>query len=284
MAITNGGFVERYGPWAVVAGASDGTGAAFAHAVAGRGVNVVLLARRQVLLEELATEIEGRHGVSVRVLTVDLSEPEAFAAVRAATDDLVVGTVMYNAGADPINERFLSYDVEPALAMIHRNCVVPTQLCHHFGAGMKARGQGGIVLVSSAAGLLGMSTMATYGATKAFDIVLGEALWAELRPSGIHVLVPVLGATDTPALRLILAKHGVLGDPDGDISGIPNVVSSAAVAQGIVENLPNGPIWYAGDFVRERSEQLRAIPRNEAVRSLAEQQQGWSRDTEPAEA
>ena len=270
MTSTDASFADRYGPWALVAGASDGTGAAFAHAVAERGVNVLLLARRRAMLEDLAAEIESKRGVTAHALAVDLSQPDAFATVRAATDSLEVGMVMYNAGADPVNEAFLAYDVEPALSMIQRNCVVPTQMCHHFGSLMQARGRGGIVLVSSAAGLLGMPTMATYGGTKAFDIVLAESLWAELHGRGVDVLAPILGATDTPALRLILAKRGVLADPDGDISMVPNVVSAAEVAEGIVANLTNGPTWYAGDFVRERSEHLRSMPRNDAVRAVAQ--------------
>jgi short-subunit dehydrogenase len=261
-------FVERYGPWAVVAGASDGTGAAFARAVAARGVHVVLLSRRQAVLDELAADIEQTTGVSARASAVDLTHPDAFPRVVEVTGDLEVGLVMYNAGSDVINETFLSYDVEPALHMIHRNCVVPVQMCHHFGAAMQQRGRGGIVLVSSAAGLFGRSTMATYGATKAFDIVLAEALWAELHPSGVDVLVPILGATDTPALRAVLAKHGAIADPDDDISGVYDVVSSEAVAEGIIANLAHGPDWYAADGVRERSERLRAMPRNEAVRSF----------------
>jgi len=270
MTATDASLHKRYGPWAVVAGASDGTGAAFAHTVARLGVNVVLLARRQALLDELAADIGNAYGVSARTLAVDLSEPDAFTRILVTTEGLDVGLVMYNAGADPINDTFLAYDVEPAVAMIQRNCVVPTLMCHHYGAAMQARGRGGIVLVSSAAGLLGMSTMATYGATKAFDIVLAEALWAELRGSGVDVLVPILGATDTPALRQVLAKHGVLADPEDDISVVPNVVSAADVADGILANLANGPVWYAGDFVRDRSESLRAMPRNDAVRLMAQ--------------
>jgi short-subunit dehydrogenase len=274
MIETSTDFAARYGLWAVIAGASDGTGAAFARAVAERGLNVLLLARRQAMLDELAAEIEQKSGVAARAVAVDLAEPDSFAKVQEATDGLDVGLVMYNAGADPINETFLSYGVEPALAMIQRNCVVPTQMCHHFGGAMQARGRGGIVLVSSASGLLGMSTMATYGGTKAFDIVLGEALWAELRASGVDVLVPILGATDTPALRAVLAKHGAIADPDDDISGVFNVVSAEEVAEGMITNLDDGPVWYAGDFVRDRSEQLRSMPRNDAVRAVAQQMGG----------
>src|SRR5690348_11413736 len=132
MAHSGSDFVERYGPWAVIAGASDGTGAAFARSVAARGVHVVLLSRRQALLDELAADIEHTTGVSARPFALDLAEPDAFTRVVEVTDGLEVGLVMYNAGADAINETFLSYDVEPALRMIHRNCVVPVQMCHHL--------------------------------------------------------------------------------------------------------------------------------------------------------
>jgi short-subunit dehydrogenase len=259
-------FAERYGPWALIAGASDGTGSAFAHAVAERGVNVLLLARRHALLEEVASRVRTDTGVEARPVTVDLAQPDAFSTILAATNGLEVGMLMYNAGGDPKADPFLSYSVDGALALIQRNCVAPTQLCHHFGTAMQRRGRGGIVLVSSAAGLLGRANMVTYGATKAFDVVFGEALWAELHASGVDVLVPVLGATDTPALRLIMAKRGLLSGPD-DLSPIPNAVTAEEVAEGVIANLANGPTWYAGDHVRERSEQLRSMPRNDAVRA-----------------
>ena len=155
-------FATQYGPWAVVAGASEGVGSAFALAVAQRGVNVVLLARRQTVLDEVAQQIVADTGVDARALAVDLAEPAAMKTIVGATADLEVGLFMYCAGADPRYEPFLTQPVDTALAMLHRNCVVPTQLCHHFGAAMVARHRGGIILVSSAAALVGGPNLAVY--------------------------------------------------------------------------------------------------------------------------
>ena len=123
-----------------------------------------------------------------------------------ATADVEVGLVAYCAGADPNYEPFLANPVETALALVRRNCAVPVQVCHHFAGPMVARGRGGIVLVGSGAGLVGAPNMVAYGASKAFDMVMGEALWAELHDEGVDVLSLVLGVTDTPALRRLLAR------------------------------------------------------------------------------
>ena len=138
----------------------------------------------------------------------------------SATSDIEVGLVVYCAGADPNYEPFLSQPVDDALAMLRRNCAVPVQLCHHFGGLMAARGRGGIVLVGSGAGLVGAPNMVAYAATKAFDMVLAESLWSELHDHGVDVLGLILGVTDTPALRRLLAQRGLLASPDDD-SPIP---------------------------------------------------------------
>ncbi len=132
-------FAEKYGPWAVVAGASDGVGAAFAEEIARRGVNVVLIARRQAALDEVAAGINARTGVQTRTLAVDLAEAGAAASIADATADLEVGFLVYCAGADPNFEPFLANPVSTAEAMIHRNCTVPVQLCHHFAQPMAQR-------------------------------------------------------------------------------------------------------------------------------------------------
>ena len=93
-------FAERYGTWAVIAGASEGVGSAFAEEVARAGCNVVLLARRQHLLEEVADRIHQETGVDTRAVGIDLSQPGAAAGVIDATAELDVGLLLYNAGAD----------------------------------------------------------------------------------------------------------------------------------------------------------------------------------------
>ncbi len=262
-------FAERYGPWALVAGASEGVGATFARALAERGVDVVLVARRQEVLDQVAEGIRADMGVEARAVAVDLAEPDAMARLAEATAGLEVGMVVYNAGADPNYEPFLANPVETALAMVQRNCVVPMQVCHHFAGAMVDRGRGGIVLVSSGAGLVGAPNMVAYGATKAFDMVMAEALWAEVHDRGVDVLGLVLGATDTPALRRILAQRGVLASADDD-TPIPGAVTAEEVVAEAIGNLANGPTWFAGEQLRAGAQALGAMSRSDAVRVMIE--------------
>ncbi len=264
-------FAGRYGPWALVAGASDGVGAGFARALAERGLNVVLLARRQQVLDEVASGIGADTGVDTRTVAVDLCGPDAMASIAKATDGLQVGMVVYCAGADPNYEPFLANPVEVPLALVQRNCVVPMQVCHHFAAAMAGRGRGGIVLLSSAAGLGGTPNMVAYGASKAFDMVMAEALWSELRSQGVDVLSLVLGATDTPALRRLLVRRGVISDPDAPIPGL--ATPGQVVTEGL-DNLSNGPTWFAGEQVRAAERRLRSMTRSDAVKAMVQAASG----------
>jgi short-subunit dehydrogenase len=255
-------FASRYGPWAVVAGASEGIGSAFAVEVARRGLDVVLLARRQAVLDSLAERIRAETGRDARAVAVDLSVPGAAAQVLDATHRLEVCLFMYNAGADSHYQRFLAGPVERALQMIHRNCTVPTALCHHFAAGMADRGRGGIIIVSSAAAFGGAPNMVAYGASKAFDMVFAEALWAELHPRGVDVLSLVLGETDTPALRRLRAERGQHDDPDVPLPGASTVDEVVADA---IEHLPHGPSRIVGEQLREGAKLMGGLTRNELV-------------------
>jgi len=260
-------FADRYGPWALVAGASEGVGAAYARAVAERGLNVALIARRQEVLDEVAASISAETGVRTRVVAVDLAEHVALARILDATAGLEIGMVMYCAGADPNYEPFLANPVEVSLGMVHRNCVVPMQICHYFARPMVARGKGGIVLVSSGAALAGGANMVAYSATKAFDMVMAEALWAELHDKGVDVLALVLGVTDTPALRRLLARRGNLASPD-DTTPIPGALTAAETAAEAIANLANGPTWFVGEQLREGARMLGAMTRSEAVKIM----------------
>jgi short-subunit dehydrogenase len=264
-------FASRYGPWALVAGASEGVGAAFARALAERGLNVVLLARRQAVLDEVAAAIRRDTGVETRSVAVDLARGDAMARVADATAGLEVGFALYCAGADPNFEPFLASPVETALAMVQRNCSVPLELCHHFAGPMVARGRGGIVLLGSAAGLAGAPNMVAYGASKAFDMVMAEALWAELHPQGVDVLGLILGETDTPALRRLRNR---LGHDESADAPIPGAASVDEVVAEAFENLRNGPIWIVGERVRQAAKFLGGLSRNEAVQLMIQASAG----------
>src|SRR3984957_3268885 len=262
-------FATKYGPWALVAGASDGLGAAFAAGLAERGVNVVLLARRQAVLDQVATQIESQTGAQTRTLAIDLAAPGAAAAIAEATRDLEIGFLVYCAGADPNFAPFLANSIETAEAMVHRNCMVPMQLCHHFAAPMVERGRGGIVVFGSGAGLAGGPNMVAYGASKAFDMVFAEALWAELHDKGVDVLGLILGKTDTPALRTLEYSRGVLSSEDTappDADSVDQVIAEA------FENLSNGPTLMVGEMMRAVVPILASLSRNEAVKLMTQAQ------------
>lgn len=258
-------FAQRYGPWALVAGASDGVGAAFAEELAERGVNVVLLARREAVLAEVAAGIEQRTGVQTLVLPVDLAAPDAADSVVAATAGLQIGMLVYCAGADPDFTPFLSQPISAGEAMLQRNCLVPMRLCHHFAPAMVRQGRGGIVILGSGAGLAGGPNMVAYGATKAFDMVFAEALWTELHDSGVDVLGLILGKTDTPALRRLEYDRGQIESLDqvpADTASVDEVIAEA------FDNLAHGPTWFVGENMRAAAQMLGSVPRNDAVRMI----------------
>ncbi len=242
-------FAARYGPWAVVAGASEGIGASVARLLGARQINVVLVARRQAALDEVAATVPSQ----TRSVALDLSVAGADEALARATSDLEVGLLVYNAGADPHSSHFLDKPAAVWQEMVRRNCNTPLGAAHHFGAHMAERGSGGIVLVTSGAAWVGAQYVATYGASKAFDLILGEALWAELRPLGVDVLSMVLGATDTPAFRRVLHGREFEGMADPD-----------EVAEQMLAHLADGPT-----FPPDPSP-FGPVPRREAVELMCQ--------------
>jgi len=190
-------FRERYGAWALVAGASAGLGEAFARQLARRGLNLLLIARRQQALDALAADLQAVHRIQVRSLAADLARADLAAVVRDFTAGLDVGLLVYNAAYSAIGP-FLDYSLDDHLKVIDVNCRGPVVLSHLLGAPMAARGRGGIVLMTSTAGSQGGPWIATYAASKAFNLVLAEGLWDELANQGVDVVACRAGATATP--------------------------------------------------------------------------------------
>jgi short-subunit dehydrogenase len=240
---------EKYGPWALVAGASEGVGSSVARLLGEQGVNVVLAARRQAVLDEVAATVKAE----TRTVAMDLSVPGADAALAAATDDLEVGLLIYNAGADPHASRFLDKPLAAWQELVGRNVNTVLGACHRYGSRMAERGHGGIVLVTSGAAWVGSDYLAAYGASKAFDLVFGEALWAELRPLGVDVLSMILGPTDTPAFRRILQGRE-----------FPGIVSADDVARQMLASLAEGPTW------PPEASPFGALPRRQAVEMMSQ--------------
>lgn len=218
------GFRQRYGPIAVVTGASSGIGEQFAHQLASRGLDLLLVARRQERLEALSELLSAEHGVDARVLRADLGTEEGVAALCDATEDSDVGLLVNNAGFG-IKGEFLDIAVPRHEAMIRLNCISMLALTHTFGHRFAARGRGGIVITSSTAAFQGTPLTAAYAASKGFGLMLAEALHDELRPRGVDVLALCPGPTDTEGPR----NTGVTPD---DMPVEP-MSASAVVAAGL---------------------------------------------------
>lgn len=258
-------LAAKYGPWAIVVGASDGCGALFAERLACNGVNVVLVARRQHLMDEVAAGIRERTGAATRTLAVDLTADDASSAIIDATADLDIGMLVYCAGGDPNYQPFLANPVSAGEALLRRNCLVLMQLCHHFAGTMVARGRGGIVNFSSGAALVGGPNMVAYGGTKAFDMVFTEGLWAELHDKGVDVLCLILGKTDTPALRQLEHRRGQIASLD---EVPPGAVPADVVIDEAFDNLTNGPTLMVGEMMRMAEGVFKTLSRNDAVRMV----------------
>jgi uncharacterized protein len=227
-------FAVRYGPWALVLGASEGTGREFARKIAANGVPSILVARREEPLVALANEIRAESGVECITATLDLAALDAPERILEAIGEREVGLLVSNAGADSNGAHFLDRDIAPWLDQIQRNVITMVRCCHHLGGLMRARRRGGILLVNSGACYGGSSFMATYSATKAFTLCFGESLWAELRHDGVDVLTLIMSLTDTPMLRALLSEKGL---------PLPAVAADpAAVAETGLSRLAHGPV------------------------------------------
>lgn len=187
---------RQFGPTALVTGASDGIGRAFARRLAQEVFDLILVARRDDALQALALDLSGSFGADVRVLAMDLSDPGAVSRLLAETDGAPVGLVVAAAGFGSIGP-FLHRDVDSEINMVDLNCRSVVELSYGFGQRMADQGRGGIVLFGSLVGFQGAPLSATYAATKGFVQSFAEGLRAELRPLGISVLAVAPGPVGT---------------------------------------------------------------------------------------
>jgi hypothetical protein len=224
MSAASGTLCERYGPWALVTGASSGIGHEFAVRLAAAGVHVAMVARRRTALEELAAGLESSHGVSSRVIEMDLAEPGAAARLAQAVSDLEIGLLVANAGTGWIG-RFDRQAPESHAALIRLHCEMHVELTARLLPAMKKRGRGGVVIVSSVGGIVPVPYYAVYGGTKALLQNWGEALALEMRATGVDILVLAPGDTKT-------GFQEVAGEMSTRWSSVEDVVEEALAGLG----------------------------------------------------
>ncbi len=199
-------FTARFGPWALVAGASEGLGLAYAEALAQRGMHLLLLARRGDALEQVATRLRAEYRIEVATVVVDLAAPDLATQLPNYLSDRDIGLLVYDAARTHIAP-FETADLAHHLGIVDVNCRGPLTLCHALIPALRARGRGGIVLMSSMSSLQGSGLIASYAASKAFNSVLAESLWEELRTDGVAVMACLAGAIDTPSYRHNTPEH-----------------------------------------------------------------------------
>jgi short-subunit dehydrogenase len=245
---------ERYGPWALIVGGSEGIGDHLARRLGGAGINVILVARKPATLAETAQKVRDETGVEVRTLQLDIGRGDMLDRIREVTDGLEVGLLIHNVGGAQGFGPFVDCTLEEVMAAVLTNPVAITQLAHHFGKPMAERGRGGIMMIGSLAGNAGSYFLATYSAAKAFNQILMEALWAEFQPRGVDVLAFPVGAADTPSR----ARSGTV-----DAEEMP-VAKSEDIARQALDELPRGPVYVSPQYV-DYFKSLCSLPRREAA-------------------
>jgi uncharacterized protein len=215
---------KRFGPWALITGASSGIGREFAVQIAASHINVVLVARRQALLDTLGTELARDFGVKHRVVVADLSDEGFMAGLADATRDLDIGLVISNAGTGNPG-RFIDKEREELAMTLRLSALAHAELALHFGRKLAARGTGGLLFVGAMGADTGLPFMAHDAGAKAYVQSLGLALHEEFKPRGVYVTVLPPGMTDTP----VLTRFGL------DLKTMP--IKAMKVDQAVAEGL-----------------------------------------------
>ncbi len=238
----------------MVAGASEGLGAAFAHELAKRGTNLILLARRMEVLSSLENDIKSSYSVEIKLIKLDLADIDEV----AKTIELIreeVGLLVYNAAYSPVGY-FKNMTSENLLQVADVNVKAPLLMTKILSQQMIERKRGGILLMSSLSGLQGSPKLATYSATKAFNTTLAEALWKELKDYNVDVVACVAGAIRTPGYIALQD-----GKPDA-----PGTLDANEVAEEALDALGNGPLVIPG-FINKvaRFIMTRLLPKKTSI-------------------
>jgi len=260
-------FAADYGDWALITGGSNGIGAAFAEEIAQRGINLLLVARRQRSLDTLAADLRSRHGVEVRTLSLDLGAADAIERLDAETKGLKLGLIVFNAGAEASGSLFHDAPYENWRELIQRNILFLTEALHRFGARLRDQRRGGLIVVGSEAAFGGGARGALYTASKGYALNLCESLWAELRPHGVHVQTLLFKIADTPTLREVLGRKNIPIEATG-------AVAPARLARETISALPDGPLF---NFDEEAPDDplTSATVRRARVLAVSEQLEGF---------
>ena len=252
-------WCERYGPWALVAGGAQGIGAAYSRYLAKQGHKLLVIDNAPAALAAIGEELRDSCGTECITLELDLASPQLLERVQSEIAAREVGLLVYNAALADVGP-FYKQDTDLVFerARLAVNVVAPLELVYTLGRPMLARGRGGIILMSSGAGLQGSPFYAHYAATKAYLITLAESLWFEFRPYGVDVLACIAGMT----LSSAAPAYAHL-----DTSGFQTpdeVVEEAMLALGKTGSV------ITGEANRQNRQLLAGLPREQQVELISQ--------------
>jgi short-subunit dehydrogenase len=260
-------FGNRYGPWALVTGAARGLGAAFSWQIAALGINLVLVDILEDELTQVAVEIRKRNNVEIKTVIVDLSDAEFLETIREYTRELEVGLLVSNAMYGPVR-LFFKQSLEDKLKTVAVNVTAPLLLVQEFGEKMLIRKRGGIILLSSLSCMQGTAYVANYAATKAYNLILAESLWEELREHGVDVLGFMPGATRTEGF--------LLSEPRLERSRLASIMEPEPTVAEALKALGKRPSHIAG--TRNRLFTVltgKLMPRRKTIMIIGDTMRNW---------
>ena len=255
-------FRNKYGEWAVITGASSGIGKSLAQVLAEKKLNLVLIARRQNSLEKLSTTLSAEHGITVKVIAVDLTSSEAIETINSATTDLQVGLLVCSAGFGS-SGLFLDSAINTEKEMLKLNCRSPLELSYLFGKRFASQKHGGIILLSSIVAFQGVPHSANYAATKAYVQAFAEALHVELGDFGIDVISAAPGPVHSGFAERAHMKYGMAQQPD-------------VVAKAIIAKLGRKSTVRPGPIAKLLGYSLSTLPRTIRVRLMSQIMSGMA--------
>jgi uncharacterized protein len=253
---------EKYGNTAMIAGASEGIGAAYATRLAEEGMDLVLIARRIQPLEKLSDRLRNKYGINIKCISCDLSALNAIQLVEDALNGMEISLLVYNAALSYIGP-FLKNSAEDQNRAAQLNMITPLNLVRAYGERMSDRGKGAVVLMTSLAGFQGSGYLAVYAATKAFNRILAESLWYEWKKSGVDIIACCAGATATPGYKN--------SNPEKTWFLTPRVLDPEEVADECLRKLGKQPSFISGRGNRIASFIMQKImPRKMAINIMGD--------------
>jgi short-subunit dehydrogenase len=230
-------FRDKYGPWALIVGAAEGLGEAFCLALANKKMNLVMVDNRKAELESLSIRLQDNYGILTQTLHLELNNKSATAIILESIKSRDIGLLIYNAAFSRIKP-FIKYSAEELDAFISVNADTQIHLIHAMAKRFISRDRtGGMLLMSSLAGLIGMQLAAPYAATKAFTWNLAEGLNYELKPYHIDVMACISGATATPTYLKSKPNYGRIK---------PLVMQADKVAEAALNKLGKKALYIPG--------------------------------------